>query len=497
MIEFDDVSFAYRAPAEGAGAPEGVRGIDLRVEAGRCVLVCGASGCGKTTVTRLANGLAPSFFPGTLEGRVLVDGRDVADLESWEVAACVGSVFQNRARSSSTWIPRARWRFRWRAWRGPRSAYASARTIPSASWGWRSWPTAASFRCRAARSSASRTPARGRPIRRTSCWTSRRRTWTKRPSRRCRRYLLDAKAQGAAVLVAEHRLWWLADVADEVVVMEEGRIARRFDGATFRALPSSEVRDLGLRVRALADERARERRAPGDAREPRAPLVRLRGVHASYGKREVLHGVDLDLREGEVAALVGANGAGKSTLCRTIVGLHRESAGTTTIDGEPAGPKQRLRACSMVFQDVNYQLFADSVRTEVSFGLTDAEAPDAARVDEVLDGLGLAAYAERHPATLSGGQKQRLAVAACIATGKRLLVFDEPTSGLDLGSMRTVAALVRRLADEGRAVLVVTHDLEFIGQACDKAVRVEAGRIAAEAVVEGDLQAVRELLAKG
>ena len=95
MIEFDDVSFAYRAPAEGAGAPEGVRGIDLRVEAGRCVLVCGASGCGKTTVTRLANGLAPSFFPGTLEGRVLVDGRDVADLESWEVAACVGSVFQN------------------------------------------------------------------------------------------------------------------------------------------------------------------------------------------------------------------------------------------------------------------------------------------------------------------------------------------------------------------------------------------------------------------
>ena len=70
---------------------------------------------------------------------------------------------RTRARSSSTWIPRARWRFRWRAWRGPRSAYASARTIPSASWGWRSWPTAASFRCRAARSSASRTPARGRP----------------------------------------------------------------------------------------------------------------------------------------------------------------------------------------------------------------------------------------------------------------------------------------------------------------------------------------------
>ena len=472
MIEFDDVSFAYRAPAEGAGAPEGVRGIDLRVEAGRCVLVCGASGCGKTTVTRLANGLAPSFFPGTLEGRVLVDGRDVADLESWEVAACVGSVFQN-----------------------PRTQFFNVDSTGEVAFSLESmaWPeerirerTHDTIRQLGLEELADRSifSLSGGEKQRIAYASS----WAPHPANlvldeptsnldeaaiaALRRYLLDAKAQGAAVLVAEHRLWWLADVADEVVVMEEGRIARRFDGATFRALPSSEVRDLG-------------------------PLVRLRGVHASYGKREVLHGVDLDLREGEVAALVGANGAGKSTLCRTIVGLHRESAGTTTIDGEPAGPKQRLRACSMVFQDVNYQLFADSVRTEVSFGLTDAEAPDAARVDEVLDGLGLAAYAERHPATLSGGQKQRLAVAACIATGKRLLVFDEPTSGLDLGSMRTVAALVRRLADEGRAVLVVTHDLEFIGQACDKAVRVEAGRIAAEAVVEGDLQAVRELLAKG
>ena len=442
------------------------------------MLVCGASGCGKTTVTRLANGLAPSFFPGTLEGRVLVDGRDVADLESWEVAACVGSVFQN-----------------------PRTQFFNVDSTGEVAFSLESmaWPeerirerTHDTIRQLGLEELADRSifSLSGGEKQRIAYASS----WAPHPANlvldeptsnldeaaiaALRRYLLDAKAQGAAVLVAEHRLWWLADVADEVVVMEEGRIARRFDGATFRALPSSEVRDLGLR-------------------EPRAPLVRLRGVHASYGKREVLHGVDLDLREGEVAALVGANGAGKSTLCRTIVGLHRESAGTTTIDGEPAGPKQRLRACSMVFQDVNYQLFADSVRTEVSFGLTDAEAPDAARVDEVLDGLGLAAYAERHPATLSGGQKQRLAVAACIATGKRLLVFDEPTSGLDLGSMRTVAALVRRLADEGRAVLVVTHDLEFIGQACDKAVRVEAGRIAAEAVVEGDLQAVRELLAKG
>ncbi|CVH76467.1 Energy-coupling factor transporter ATP-binding protein EcfA1 [Coriobacteriaceae bacterium CHKCI002] len=150
----------------------------------------------------------------------------------------------------------------------------------------------------------------------------------------------------------------------------------------------------------------------------------------------------------------------------------------------------------MVFQDVNYQLFADSVEAEVSFGLGKRERPSAKRVGEILEGLGLAGLEERHPATLSGGQKQRLAVAACVASGKRLLVFDEPTSGLDLGGMRAVADLVRRLADEGRAVLVVTHDLEFVARACDRALLVEKGRVAREAVVEGDLAGVRALLAE-
>ena len=292
MIEFDDVSFAYRAPAEGAGAPEGVCGIDLRVEAGRCVLVCGASGCGKTTVTRLANGLAPSFFPGTLEGRVLVDGRDVADLESWEVAACVGSVFQN-----------------------PRTQFFNVDSTGEVAFSLESmaWPeerirerTHDTIRQLGLEELADRSifSLSGGEKQRIAYASS----WAPHPANlvldeptsnldeaaiaALRRYLLDAKAQGAAVLVAEHRLWWLADVADEVVVMEEGRIARRFDGATFRALPSSEVRDLGLRVRALADERARRarlaRQARGAARRrPRPARGRSGGARGRQRRGEV------------------------------------------------------------------------------------------------------------------------------------------------------------------------------------------------------------------
>ncbi|MFR1637751.1 MAG: hypothetical protein ACLSVD_00430 [Eggerthellaceae bacterium] len=146
---------------------------------------------------------------------------------------------------------------------------------------------------------------------------------TKRPSRRC----------GATCWTRRRRARPCSWPSIAVVAGRRGRRGGGHGGGAHRAalrrrdvsaLPSSEVRDLGLRVRALADERARERRAPGDAREPRRPRAPARRAR-SYGKREVLHDVDLDLREGEVAAL-GRQRRGKSTLCRTIVGLHRESA---------------------------------------------------------------------------------------------------------------------------------------------------------------------------
>ena len=498
MIELCDASFSYRGGAGAGPAPEGVRNVSLSVEAGRCVLVCGPSGCGKTTVTRLANGLAPAFFPGDLSGRVLVDGRDASGFESWEMAARVGSVFQN-----------------------PRTQFFNVDSTGEVAFALESlaWPEErVRARVRETIAELGLEALADRSIFELSGGEKQRvayaGAWAARPANlvldeptsnldeasieALAGYVLEAKRRGTAVLVAEHRLWWLSEAVDEVVVMGEGRIVRRFGKDAFWALPAEELAALGLRTRDLSDVRAAPRR-PGARRRAAAggrPVLALSGVKAAYGRREALGGADVRLFAGEVVALVGANGAGKSTLCRAAVGLHRESAGAAALDGAPAGPKERLRAASMVFQDVNYQLFADSVEAEVSFGLGKRERPSAKRVGEVLEGLGLAGLEERHPATLSGGQKQRLAVAACVASGKRLLVFDEPTSGLDLGGMRAVADLVRRLADEGRAVLVVTHDLEFVARACDRALLVEKGRVAREAIVEGDLADVRALLAE-
>ena len=118
--------------------------------------------------------------------------------------------------------------------------------------------------------------------------------------------------------------------------------------------------------------------------------------------------------------------------------------------------RQQMRACSMMFQDVDYQLFAASAAAEVTFGLS-RRAAGAVDTGAVLRELALDGVADRHSATLSGGQKQRLAVAACVAAGKRVLVFDESTNGIDLDGMRRVARLLRRLAARGRAVLVITQ----------------------------------------
>ena len=149
-------------------------------------------------------------------------------------------------------------------------------------------------------------------------------------------------------------------------------------------------------------------------------------------------------------------------------------------------------ASAMVFQDVDYQLFAASAAADVTFGLPRRRARTV-DTDAILRALALDDVAGMHPATLSGGQKQRLAVAACVAAGKRIIVFDEPTSGIDVDGMRRVGRLLRRLADEGRTILVATHDLELIACACDRVLHVDDGRVVGRARVRDDFDAVRAM----
>ena len=165
--------------------------------------------------------------------------------------------------------------------------------------------------------------------------------------------------------------------------------------------------------------------------------------------------------------IVGRNGVGKSTLIDLVCGLKTECAGTVSIGGVALRPKERVRASYLVMQDSDCQLFAESVEAELLLGERADEARTA-RARAALARMGLAGLEDRHPASLSGGQKQRLSIAVAYMKDAKVVCLDEPTSGLDWASMMGVAQLLRDLAEEGRGIVVITHDYEFLLAACDR-----------------------------
>ena len=475
MIEFQDVSFAYSGSING-----GLHNLNLTIPTGQCVLLCGRSGCGKTTLTRLLNGLIPQFFAGELRGKVLLDGENLSDLPMYRIAKKVGSVFQN-----------------------PRTQFFNVDTdseiafgmeneaVPREQMEQRVTETAKALHMEKLlnRNIFALSGGEKQKIAFASVYAMEPEVYLlDEPSSNLdmtaihdlREHLRLIKSHGKTVLIAEHRLYYLMDVADRVIYLEDGRIAGDWTTGQFREISSGQRLKMGLRAINLQEEHPA--RLVSSAA---APVLQLQNVTLSYEKQPVLQKISMQAAPGDVIAVVGHNGAGKTTFSRALCGLHRETTGSYLWNGDPQKPKERRKLSYMVMQDVNYQLFAESVKAECTFGM---KHPDRLLAKKTLEELGLAHFGERHPNTLSGGQKQRLAAAASMVCGKELLVFDEPTSGLDYDSMVRLAALIRRLADSGRIVFIVTHDYEFVCRICTRVLHLDDGKI------QADLSVTEELL---
>ncbi|MGY4927996.1 amino acid ABC transporter ATP-binding protein [Streptomyces sp. 900105755] len=215
------------------------------------------------------------------------------------------------------------------------------------------------------------------------------------------------------------------------------------------------------------------------------PLIELRDVNKYYGELHVLQDVDLTVGKGEVVVVIGPSGSGKSTLCRTINRLETIESGTITLDGRPL-PQEgkalaKLRAeVGMVFQSFN--LFAHkTVLQNVSLARIKVRGRPKEQADrrsrDLLDRVGLSAYAGKYPAQLSGGQQQRVAIARALAMEPRALLFDEPTSALDPEMINEVLEVIRQLARDGMTMVVVTHEMGFARSAAHRVVFMADGRI--------------------
>jgi glutamate transport system ATP-binding protein len=227
----------------------------------------------------------------------------------------------------------------------------------------------------------------------------------------------------------------------------------------------------------------------GAAPAGRRPLVVLEGVDKHFGALHVLKSVDLTIAAGEVVVVIGPSGSGKSTLCRTINRLETIDGGRITIDGAdlPAEGRElaQLRAdVGMVFQSFN--LFAHkTVRENVTLGPTKVRGVPAAearrRADALLERVGVASQADKHPAQLSGGQQQRVAIARALAMEPKVMLFDEPTSALDPEMINEVLDVMTGLARDGMTMVVVTHEMGFARRAADRVVFMADGQVLEDA----------------
>lgn len=497
-VALDGVSFRY----EGADALA-LRGLSMTVPTGQCVVLTGGSGCGKTTVTRLVNGLIPASYGGELAGEVRVAGVEAREWEMSQLCRKVGSVFQN-----------------------PRSQFFNLDTTSEVAFGCENVGLSrADIRGRV-EDSFERLGIGGLRDRDILALSGGQRQMVALASayamgpdifvldeptasldpvsmHRLARVIGHLRAQGKTIIIAEHRLWWLAGVVDRVVTMEGGLIVADCTAEEFSRGGIEERAARGLRAWSLdAVVPATPRRLPCRAEDSlERPALEISGLRAGYRAGDmVLKGVEMRGAPGSVVALVGRNGAGKTTLSRCMVGLHREEAGSILFHGTKPRRRDRSRFAYLVMQETGYQLFSDTVEGEIAGAfargknrVTDRDGGDA--VSAALERYGLADVARRHPLSLSGGQRQRLAIAAGLLQGARVLVLDEPTSGLDRRNMARVAHEVRRAADRGALVVIVTHDYEFICAACDEVAVVASGVVTDVMEVDGrNLVSIRSVL---
>jgi len=177
---------------------------------------------------------------------------------------------------------------------------------------------------------------------------------------------------------------------------------------------------------------------------------------------------NMEIPKGEIIGLVGENGCGKSTFLRCLCGMERKCRPVLHTDGKGLKRRDLIKQVYMVMQDVEHQLFTESVLDEVMIS-QGSEDKEAAR--KILEKLDLKEYEDVHPLALSGGQKQRVAVASALASEREIILFDEPTSGLDYFHMLQVADILKELKNAGKTVIIVTHDEELIANACTGLIR--------------------------
>ncbi|MBD0689909.1 ABC transporter ATP-binding protein [Streptomyces sp. CBMA123] len=495
MITFEQVSVRYA----DAAAPV-LSNLDLTVPEGELCLLVGPSGSGKSTLLGTVSGLVPHFTGGVLHGRVTVGGRDTREHRPRELADLVGTVGQD-----------------------PLAHFVTDTVEDELAYGMESLGLPGDVMRRRVEETLDLlglADLRDRALGSLSGGQQQRVAIGSVLTVHPRVLVLDEPTSaldpgaaeevlavlqrlvhdlGTTVLMAEHRLERVVQYADQVLLLTPGEAPVLGEPAEvmahspvhppvvglgrlagWRPLPLS-VRDARRKASSLRAEL--DGRAPAAVGAPSgAPIAATDRLAVRRGTVQALRGIDLTLRPGEIAALMGRNGAGKSTLLGSLVGLHAPTSGTVTVGGRAphrTRPAELIRHVGLVPQDPRDLLYGESVTAECAAADADAGAvPGTCRalVERLLPGIA----DTTHPRDLSEGQRLTLALAVVLTARPPLLLLDEPTRGLDYAAKARLVRILRTLAAEGHAVLLATHDVELAAELAHRTLILAEGEIVAD-----------------
>lgn len=448
--------------------------FSLQVAQGECVVLCGESGCGKTTITRVINGLIPEFYDTLrLEGEVKHFGASINGQTISDIAKNVGSVFQN-----------------------PKSQFFNLDTSNELIFGCenlnltrkeileRTEETIADLNLKNL-INRSIFELSGGEKQRVACGSI--------ISMKPKILLLDEptanldyesiellkvlltslKKLGYTILLSEHRLYWLNGLADRFIYLKSGQHQATYTFDELYVKSEQELSTMGLRsmnvdslskkLNQLTNEKSWELcPIQRNVDEDSSLSIELEEVEVSYHDKTVFRIPHLQFSGGSIIGVIGENGAGKTTFINTLLGFTKYK-GAIKENEQILKKKMLNKQGFMVMQDVNQQLFSNTLLNEVRLG-TDATEE---QVQQILKQLGLSHLETRHPASLSGGEKQRTAVASALLSDKKIIVFDEPTSGLDRNSLDQFCNEIKSLSSSDNIIFIVTHDMEMIFQLVD------------------------------
>lgn len=462
MIEIKNVNFKYSGSDIGS-----LNDINLKIAPGECVLFCGKSGCGKSSIIRLFNGMIPNFHEGELEGSVSCNGEELINMPLYKIARKFGTVFQN-----------------------PRTQFYTVNTTSEIAFGLENMGVAREEILRRVAETAKELEIEylmDRSIFELSGGEKQIIAFASVYAMNPDVYLLDEpsanldftaiekvrkilkllKEKGKTIIIAEHRIYYLRDILDRALYLEDGRIIREYSVSNLDNMSYEEHEKTGIRMLELS-----EMNYTGGHKRNNEGECFLTYFSGFYGKKKYLEIAHARFETGKIYAVIGNNGAGKSTFLSAFSGVMKKTEGFVLENNDVLGRRKRLKNGYIVMQEVNHQLFMDSVLDEITTGKRDI---DDGALSNLLSELDLAGMEERHPMTLSGGQKQRVIIASARYSNKRYLFFDEPTSGLDFYHMIKVSELLKSISNDDVYIFVVTHDYEFILSCCDAVVHIENG----------------------